>query len=211
MSQYTISTLSWPVRALAKLSGLAGSREAGLALLQQAAAPGAETETDALLLLMITDNRDGRPSDALERLARLKAAHPRNRLLWLNHGAAALAAGRPQESEQVLAAGIAAERWADAPAVAGERALWFLHRGAALADLRRDAEALEDLRRGLLSDPRDWVQGRLRGRIGDLSLRAGDRNSARREFAAALDSSARGGDQAAVKETKQKLDRLKHE
>ncbi len=98
MSQYTVSTMSWPVRTLARLSGLAGDREAGLALLQEAATPGAETETDALLLLMLVDTREGRPADAMQRLASLQRAHPRNRLLPLNHGAAALAAGRAPRS-----------------------------------------------------------------------------------------------------------------
>jgi len=42
---------------------LDGNREAALALLAEASTPGLATETDALLLLMIVDNREGRPMD----------------------------------------------------------------------------------------------------------------------------------------------------
>jgi tetratricopeptide (TPR) repeat protein len=210
MSQYTISTLSWPVRSLAKLSGLSGDRQAGLALLEEAASQGTETETDALLLLMIVDNREGRPTDALQRLAYLERLHPRNRLLWLNQGATALAAGQPQEAEQVLSKGIAGHDWDGAPVVLGERALWFAHRGTARVHLHRDLDAVNDLQRGLLSDPRDWVRGRIHGQLGDLALAAGDRAGAQREFEAAIGFSERGGDRAAVTDAKQKLSRLRH-
>lgn len=209
MSQYTISTMSWPVRTLARLSGLSGDREAGLALLEEAAAPGTETESDALLLLMIVDNREGRHSDALKRLAYLQRVHPRNRLLWLNHGATALAAGQPHEAEQSLSKGISGHQWDAAPAVLGEIALWFAHRGTAWARLHRDADAVADLQRGLLSDPRDWVRGRLHGQLGDLALTAGEHERARREFEVALDFSERGGDRAAVKDARQKLSALR--
>ena len=135
MSQSTISTMSWPMRTLARLSGLSGDRETGLALLREAATQGTETETDALLLLMIVDNREGRPTDALPRLAYLQRLHPRNRLLWLNQAAAALAAGRPHEAEHALSPGIIRHDWDAGPAVLGEIALWFAQRGTARASL----------------------------------------------------------------------------
>lgn len=175
MSQYTISTMSWPIRTMARLIGLSGNREAGLALLTEAATEGAETETDALLLLTIVDNREGRPADALPRLAYLERLHPRNRLLSLNRGAAALAAGRPLEAEQVLSKWIAGHDWDAAPTVLGEIAHWLAHRGTARVHLRRNADAMGDLQRGLLSDPRDWVRGRIHGQFGDLALTAGER------------------------------------
>ena len=60
--------MSWPVRVVARLGGLTGDREAALALLAEAATPGSDTESDALLLLIIIDTREGRPVDAIEPL-----------------------------------------------------------------------------------------------------------------------------------------------
>jgi tetratricopeptide (TPR) repeat protein len=184
---------------------LSGDREAAVTLLQEAATPGAETETDALLLLMIVDNREGRHADALQSLAALQRMHPRNRLLRLNHGAAALAAGRPVDAETVLSEGIAAVEREKAPAVLGESALWFAHRGTARVRLRRDADAVADLQRGLGLEPRDWVNGRIHAQLGELAGRGGDRVLARREFETALALSQRAGDRPAVTDVRQKL------
>ena len=209
MSRYTVSMMPWPVRVLARLSGLSGDREAGLALLREAAVPGAETETDALLLLMIVDNREGRHADALRRLEYLQRLHPRNRLLQLNHGATALAANQPHEAEQVLSERITGLDWDAPPAVLGERALWFAHRGTARARLHRSSDAVADLQRGLTSDPRDWVRGRIHGQLGELALVAGEPVRARRQFEMAVEFSERGGDRSAVKDAKRKLRALR--
>jgi tetratricopeptide (TPR) repeat protein len=206
MSQYTVSTMSWPVRALAKLNGLASNREVALALLAEASTPGSETETDALLLLMIVDNREGRPADSIQRLAHLQRLHSGNRLLWLNRGAAAIAALRPQEADLTLTDGIARHDLEAPPAVLGERALWFAHRGSARVQLHHDREAAADLEQGLLSSPRDWVRGRILAKLGALALAAGDAATARRQYQAAIDYSDRGGDRAAAKDAKRALD-----
>lgn len=205
MSEYTVSTMSWPARMMARLSGLSGDREAGLKLLREAATSGTETEADALLLLMIVDHREGRPADALARLRQLQRLHPRNRLLWLNHGASALAAHQPAEAEEALSQGIAGRDWDAAPEVLGEGALWFAHRGAARAQLHRTADATADLQQGLASNPRDWVRGRIHGGLGDLALTAGDRARARLQFETALNFSERGSDAVAVAEARRKL------
>jgi hypothetical protein len=210
MSAYTVSTMSWPVRMVAKVSGLSANRESGLRLLREAATPGAATESDALLLLMIIDHRDGRPADARERLVFLQRKHPKNRLLLLNHGASALAAQHPEEADQVLSKGIADARWEAPPAVLGETALWFAHRGRARARLHRPAEARSDLERGLAANPRDWVRGRIHGELGDLALIAGDRAGAEKQFEAALNFCARGGDRSEVDDAKRKLSALRH-
>lgn len=157
---------------------------------------------------MIVDHREGRPTDALPRLAYLQRLHPRNRLLLLNHGATAMAAGRPQEAQDILSKGIAAHDWDAGPAVLGEIALWFAQRGTARARLNLGSDALADLQRALLSDPRDWVRGRIHRQLGDLALAAGQRTQARQEFEAAIDFSERGGDRAAVKEARQKVNTL---
>ena len=207
ISRYTVSIMSWPVRTLARLSGLSGDREEGLSLLGEAASAGAETETDALLLLMIVDNREGRHEAALQRLARLRRLHPANRLWSLNMGATALAAGRFDQADVFLSEGITARRWISDPAILGETALWFAHRGAARARLLRSVEAIADFERSLASAPRDWVQGRIHSELGDLALAAGDRAAARRHFALAIVFAERGGDRMAEKDCKTKLSR----
>ena len=208
MSEYTVSTMPWPVRVLAKLNGLNGNREAALALLAEASTPGLATETDALLLLMIVDNREGRPTDAIHRLAHLQQLHAGNRLLWLNRGAAAMAAERPQEADLVLSDGIARHDLAAPPPVLGERALWLAHRGSARIQLHHDREALADLERGLLSNPRDWVRGKILAKLGLLAIAAGDTGTARRQLEAAIEYSDRGGDRSAARDAKRTLDRL---
>lgn len=198
MSEYTISTLSWPVRTLARMQGLSGNRRKAMALLHEAATPGAATETDARLLLIVIEARAGRHAEVVEHLRFLQCRYPRNRLLWLNQGAALLAAHEPEEAEAALSRGITDRLWEAAPPVTGEAALWLAHRGTALAGAGRRAEAIADLQRGLASTPRDWVRGRIHCQLGDLALSGGEPDRARREFQAALAYSERGGDQTGI-------------
>ncbi|MEP6593224.1 MAG: hypothetical protein ABJC51_06000, partial [Acidobacteriota bacterium] len=167
-----------------------------------------ETESDALMLLMIIDNREARPADAVRRLAYLRRRHPGNRLLTLNHGAAAMAATRPLEAVRVLSEGLANHPTAEPPGVLGETALWLAHRGSALARLHRTDEAVLDLRRGLSSDPRDWVRGRIHAQLGDLAVAGGELVRARLEYDTALGFAERGGDRAVVTDVKQKASAL---
>jgi len=208
MSEYTVSTMSWPIRALAKLSGLSGNRQAGLALLEEAASSGAETESDALLLLMIIDNREGRHSDAVQRIRRLQQRHPDNRLWWLNDGATELQAGRAADAMRALTEGLNRSANDLSPVVLGESALWLAHRGTALTRLQRDADALADLDHGLAAGPREWVRGRIHRQLGDLALRRGDRRQARQEYETALEWCSRAGDRAEVDAIKQQLKSL---
>ena len=182
MSQYTVSTLSWPARLfLTSLTRLKGNRESGIKLLEEAASEGAETATDARLLLMLVDNRESRPADAVRRLVSLQHAHPGNRLLWLNQGASALAAGEPEEAEQALSKGIAGGGWDKGPAVLGEAAMWFAKRGTARARLHRRPDAVADLERGLTLMPRDWIRGRIHAELAELASAAGEPKRARQQ------------------------------
>jgi tetratricopeptide (TPR) repeat protein len=205
MSEYTVSTMSWPVRILARLGGLSGNRELGLALLAEAATPGSETASDAEMLLMIVDHREGRHADGLQRLDRLRSRHVKNRLLWLNQGASALVADRPREAERVLSEGLQRYVTTAPPTVLGETAMWFSHRAAALARLDRRIEAQADLDRALAAGPRDWVRGRIFAQRGDLALAAGDPAQARRDYESAHRFAERGGDGDAARDIKEKL------
>ncbi len=198
MSQYTIATLSWPVRVAARLGGLTGNRDRGLRLLEEASEASAATRSDALLLLMIIDSREARPVDAIRRLTVLQQLHPHNRLLWLNHGAAALVAQRWADADRMLSRGIAARAWEAGPAVLGEPAMWFAYRGIAepgwvVATKRWTTCARVSPHRlatGFAGDSTSsWVQ---------LALAAGDVPGARREFDAAIHYSRKGGDAVAT-------------
>ena len=76
----------------------------------------------------------------------------------------------------------------------GERALWLAHRGTARMQLHHEREARVDFESGLLSDPRDWVRGRILAKLSELALAAGERATARRQLEAAMEFSDRGGD-----------------
>ena len=210
MSRYTVSTrrsrgrlVGWPC-----LTGLKGNRETGIKLLEEAASEGAETATDARLLLMLVDNREGRPADAVRRLVSLQHAHPGNRLLWLNQGASALAAGEPQEAEQALSKGIAEGGWDKGPAVLGEAAMWFAKRGTARARLHRRPDAVADLERGLTLMPRDWIRGRIHAELAELASAAGEPERARQQYEDALLYSDRAGDASAAQQARRKLGAL---
>jgi len=208
MSEYTVSTLPWPVRTLARVQGLSGNRRKAMTLLHEAATPGAATETDARLLLIVLEAREGRHAEVVDHLRVLQCRYPRNRLLWLNQGAALLAAHEPEEAGAALSRGIADRLWEAPPPVTGEAALWLAHRGTALARAGHRAEAIADLQRGLESTPRAWVRGRIHCQLGDLALSGGEPDRARREFQAALAYSERGGDQVGVARARRGMEAL---
>lgn len=204
--RYTVSTLSLPLRLLAGFSGLSGSRDEGLALLGEASSPQADTAQDALVLLMIIYNREGRHADALAVLERLERASPHNRLFMLNAAATALEAHDFPYVERDVSRAFAAYPRAAEPTVLGEEALWFLKRGIARAELGLGG-ARSDLTTGLAASPRDWVRARLHAALGKLDAAEGSTGSARTHFAAALDFGDRGGDVEIVREARQLLKR----
>ena len=202
MSRYTVSTMSAPVRMLAGMAGLSGGRDDGIALIEEAASPGAETEHDALLVLMIIYNREARVADALNRLEQLQAAFPTNRLLPLNIASTALAAGEFELAERRLVSAMATHDLGAPPMVLGEQAMWYQKRGTARASLGRDALAQNDLSTVLTLSPRDWVRGRAHLELARLALKTGDRNSAKSQLHQALLFAQRSGDGVAVRQTR---------
>ena len=205
MYRYTVSTLSWPVRFLARIVGLSGDRAEGLALLEEAASVSAETETDALLLLMIAYNREGRHAEAAERLARLEADFPRNRLIALNVAATALEAGQFETAERRLSEALETYDLRAPPAVPGEHALWLLKTGTARAAVGRGEEARADLTKALTVGPRDWVRGRVHFELGKLAVSNRDAADARVQLEGAVEFGERGGDAATVREARKLL------
>jgi tetratricopeptide (TPR) repeat protein len=197
MYRYAASTLSWPKRMLASAAGMPGDRAGGIALLEAAAAPPAETATDAALLLVIVYNREGRHADAMRHLRQLRERHPANRLLALNAAATALATCDAAAAVATITAGLATHPKFDQPRVLGERAMWYYIRGAARATLA-DHGAVDDLREALASNPRDWIRARTHLEFAKLALQSGNERQARLELEAAARYGRRGGDSIAV-------------
>jgi tetratricopeptide (TPR) repeat protein len=198
ISEYTISTLSFGYRFVAGIVGLSGDRDEALKRLEEAASPGAETEADALLVLMVIHNREGNRALAAERLARLQARFPHNRLLWLNAAATAIEARQFDTAERQLTDGFAARDIEAPPAVTGEHALWLLKRGTARAALGRAADAVADLTKVLVTRPRDWVRARAHVELARLAIARHAVDAARRELDLAVEFGVRGGDGDAV-------------
>jgi tetratricopeptide (TPR) repeat protein len=205
MSQYTVSTMPWPVRTLARASGLSGNREAGIRLLEEASAVGAATRTDALLVLVVIDVREGRYAEARRRAGLLRAMYPGNRLLAMNHGVAALLAGEAGEAHDAFTGGIRMFEASPTPTVLREKSQWLLNRGTALARLDRTSEAASVLEQGLAAQPREWVRGRIHAELGELAERRGEHGPARNHYALAIQFSQGGGDQATAKGTRRRL------
>lgn len=198
LSEYTISTLSFGYRFLAGIVGLRGDRADALERLEEAAQPGTETEADALLVLMVVYNRQGNQAKAAERLARLQARFPRNRLLWLNAAATAIESRQFEDAERQLAEGLGVRAVEAPPVVTGEHALWLLKRGTVRAALGRAVEAVTDLTKALTTGPRDWVRARVHVELARLALARQAVADARRELTLAIEFGVRGGDEAAV-------------
>ena len=205
MSRYTVSTMSAPVRMLAGMAGLSGGSAEGIALLEEAASPGAETETDALLVLMIVYNREGRHQHASERLAKLRSAYPSNRLIALNQAATAIEASNFERAELPLREGLALYSMQRDPQVLGEEALWYLKMGTTRAALGRTAEAEDDLNKVLTLHPREWVRGRAHLELAKMAIVRGEVEPARRHFAHALDFARRSGDRVTVSQVQAHL------
>jgi tetratricopeptide (TPR) repeat protein len=136
--RYGISSLSLPMRLIARIAGFDGGRDIGLKLVEEAAAYPGETQTNARFALVLLYNREGRHADAARIISELQKRHPRNRLLWLEAAGTALRAGRPADALAALDAGLA--RLADdpRPRASGEEARWRSLREAAQAALRKE-------------------------------------------------------------------------
>jgi hypothetical protein len=206
--RYVVADLSLPARMVAYLAGMDGDRERGLRLLEDAAASGRPVQTEARFALVLLYNRERRWNDALRVLAQLRAAHPRNRLLWLESGATALRAGRAADALRWLDEGLAMAAADPRRRMFGEEALWRLKRALALRTLGRQDDARDALLAGLEApEAREWVRGRLHLALGEISLASGDRAQARWQAAKALPLLERGADPEGARLARQLLER----
>jgi tetratricopeptide (TPR) repeat protein len=174
--RYMVAGMSLPTRLFAYMAGFGGDKAKGIGMIE-AASRDPESRVDAGVALLFIYTREGRFEDALRVAKSLSAAFPRNRLLVLEAGAAAIRADHPQEAEATLTRGLAEFDRDPRPKMPGERALWLYKRAAARVRLGRIAEAEADIAAGLQSSPIEWVAGRLhliRGKALDASGRRAD-------------------------------------
>jgi tetratricopeptide (TPR) repeat protein len=203
--RYVVAALSLPLRWAAYMAGFGGGREKGLRLVERAAEYLGDNQTDARIALVLIYNRERRYDDALRELGRLQARYPRNRLLWLESGSTALRAGRGMEAERFLNDGLARLAGDARPRMFGEEALWHYKRGAARANLGRQADAVQDLKMALSLEARKWVHGRAHLELGRLALKAGDRAAASAELRTAVQLCEEDNDRGAAAEARRLL------
>jgi tetratricopeptide (TPR) repeat protein len=207
--RYIVSTLSLPLRVMAYVAGFGGGRERGLHMLEETAAAGGETRTDAMFALVLMYNRERRHVDALRVLQELRRLYPRNRLVVLEAGSTALRGGRAQQADDLLTEGLRMAAADKRPRVPGEGALWHYKRGAARAALGKPDAALADLRIATAPDAQSWVHGRARTEMARLALQRGDRATATAEARQAEALCAKGNDPICV-DAARKLLRSSH-
>ena len=200
--RYVVSTLSFPMRWMAYVAGFGGGKEKGLHLIEETATAGGENRTDAEFALVLLYNRERRYDDAMRVLGNLRKRYPRNRLVLLEAGATATRGGKPAEAETLLSEGLAIFARDSRAKIPGEAALWHYKRGAARALLRRDEEALADLRQAQGADAATWVQGRTHLEMARLAARKGDNAGAQREAAQAATICRQGNDPICVEEAR---------
>ena len=201
MYRYIISTLSLPMRMMAYVAGFGGGKEAGIKMVQQAAAGSGEARIDALFALVLIYNREGNYGEALEVLRQLRKLYPRNRLVLLEAGATALRAGRAADADGLLTEGLGLVARETRPRFHGEEQLWRYKRGGARVALGRD-DAVQDLQFAAASDALTWVAGRARVELSNLALKRGDRAAAAAEAAQAETLCLNGNDPPCVEQAK---------
>ena len=203
--RYIISTLSAPMRAMAYIAGFGSGKERGIKMLEETAAAGGESGTDALFALVLLYNREKRYDDALRSLQELRRMHPRNRLVVLEAGSTALRAGRAAQADAFLTEGLALLAKSTGAKIPGEETLWRYKRGAARTALGRLEEAAEDLKVAAGPEAQTWVQGRTHVELGRIAIRRGNRSAAATELRQAETLCQQGNDQPCVDDARMLL------
>ena len=192
--RYVVSALSLPIRLMAYVAGFGGDKALGLRMIEEAAAYGSLSQTDARFALILLYNREKRFSDALRVIGDLQKQYPRNRQLWYEAGATLIRAQRYAEAERVLNDGIRMRDGDRRERMFGEDALWHYKRGIARARQGLAAAAVEDLQIPLSREARDWVRGRSHAELGQIALKNGQKEQARQHFRQAIELAVRGND-----------------
>ena len=95
---YVMGSLSWAVKAAVAVVGLSGSKEKGIAYLQETAKGKTEASTDAKIVLAVFLRREKRFDESLQLIHDLVSSYPRNLLLVLEEGNLLRASGKYAEA-----------------------------------------------------------------------------------------------------------------
>jgi len=184
--RYAVANLGSVKRWLAYMAGFGGDRELAIRMIEESAAYPSDVQPDARILLVLVYNKERRYDDALRLLEGLRRDFPRNRLLWLESGAAEMRAGRPARALEFLDLGIAMFERETRQKAFGEGAMWYAKRGAAYAALANRTKAEADLAKALAAEGRDWVHGRCHLELGKFADLSGNRTAAIAEYRQAV-------------------------
>jgi tetratricopeptide (TPR) repeat protein len=207
--RYIVSALSLPLRLMAYVAGFGGGKERGLAMIEEAAGSGGQTQVEAKFALLLLYNREQRYGDAMRVVRELQQQFPRNRLLWLEAGSTLLRAAQHADAETMLSEGLRRLASDQRERMFGEDALWHYKRGVARARLGRLEPARQDFQVALSREARDWVRGRAHAEVGQLFEKAGDREQARREYRLAIELGVRGNDPIGTREAETLMRRVR--
>lgn len=202
--KYVIGTLNLISRTVARIGGMSGDKEKGIALLE-AAARDSEARLDASAALMLIYSREGRHGDVVRIARELGTEFPRNRLFQLEEGAAAIRAGRAPDADRVLTRGIDAFKRDTRPKIPSEEAIWHYKRGLARLNQNQQPAAAADLQYALDAKPSDWIRGKIRLEMGKLADLAGRRTDAEAAYRTAAQLCKASADSMCEKEATRHL------
>jgi tetratricopeptide (TPR) repeat protein len=180
-----VADLPLPTRWLAHVAGFDGDRNRGMHLVEGAAQYPGDFQANAAFMLILLYSRAHRFEDESRVIVALEHRYPRNRLLWLEEGRAALSAGHPDAARAALEAGLVRVTTETRPLATAEISRWRLLHGAALVALNQPGAAEAELGAALADARWDWLRGRIRLELGKVASLDGDRARAREEFRAA--------------------------
>jgi tetratricopeptide (TPR) repeat protein len=108
--EYTVGSLSLPIKLIAGISGFRGSKKRGLALLEQVAKEGSWRQDDAKTVLVLLYTREKRFADILPMTRELSAKYPRNYLFRLETADALVGVASIKRKEKDFAGAVQAEK-----------------------------------------------------------------------------------------------------
>jgi tetratricopeptide (TPR) repeat protein len=204
--RYAVANLGFASRMIAYVAGFGGDKAKALALLEKASRSGDAT-FEARTALVLIYSREGRHREAYALLGQMTAAYPRNRVLVLEQGSAAIRAGLGREAEAILTRGLAGLDRDDRRKMPGERALWLYKRGLSRLQQNHRTEAAADFSTAMASQPELWISGRLHLEMGKLADLAGRRADALSRYRLARDTARAANDPANLMDAERLLQR----
>ena len=108
--EYTVGSLSLPIKIVAGITGFRGSKKRGLAMLEQVAKEGKWRQDDAKTVLVLLYTREKRFADIIPLTRELSAKYPRNYLYRLETADALVGLASVKRKEKDLAGAVQAEK-----------------------------------------------------------------------------------------------------